>query len=229
MSLAIVKPAAPEPDALTSLHAEKIELQRQADELAAVITRLKHFEGEETASLATIGEIGRREVAAMVEWASTGGVGDAPAPLSEERAAAAQRLAAARQQIEAGSQASAEIEARRGALQIQMAEIDARIDAAILDVLENEFHAARVKFAGALADVRLLAADVFGARGAILSQAEALRMRGQADEATAIYRRVEVLDRQATDLDASPLIGDVNSARDAASARALVMKAGIRK
>ena len=119
--------------------------------------------------LATIGDIGRREIEAMTEWAKAGCSGDAPAPLSDERADAAKRLAAARLQIESAEAVRGELQARQPEASASLGEIDARIDAAILDVLETDFHAANKKFSRALADARLLAADVFGARAAIFS------------------------------------------------------------
>ncbi len=217
------------PDQLAALHAEKSKLQTQISELAATIGRLLALANEEATLLATIDDIGRREIEGMTEWASRGCVGDPPSPLTSERTAAAKHLAVARLQIESSSTVRAEIEARQAEASAALAEIERKIDAVILDALENEFHAAREKFASALAAVRLLAADVFGVRAAILSEAETLKMRGRITDATAIYHRVESLGRQSIDVDASPLVGEVNRATEAASARALAMKAGVRK
>ena len=225
MSLAVVKNPPPA-DPLAALHSERADLQRQIADNAATITRLKILEGVKASVLATIGDIGRREIEAMTEWAKAGCSGDAPAPLSDERADAAKRLAAARLQIESAEAVRGELEARQAEASASLGEIDARIDAAILHVLETDFHAANKKFSRALADARLLAADVFGARAAILSQAETLKMRGRIEEAVPIFRRVEELDRQPIDVDANPLGAEVAAAAEAASRRALAMKAG---
>jgi hypothetical protein len=222
--LAALTPEKPAIDPLGELRAEQAELQSQANELSATVARLMALETEEAAALAAIGEVGRREVAVLVEWASAGGAGDAPAPLSAERAEAAKRLAGARQKIEAGLLARAEIEARQAEVGAALAEIDRKIDAAILEALERDYHAARLAFGRGLAAARNLAADVFGTRAVILGQAENLRNRGQTEEANVIFRRVEALDRAGIDLDASPLVGEVNSAREAATARAASLR-----
>ncbi len=52
---------------LGELHVEKFALQNQISELSTTIARLMALENEETAALAMVGDICRREVGAMTE------------------------------------------------------------------------------------------------------------------------------------------------------------------
>jgi hypothetical protein len=227
--LAIVDTEKPAIDPLAALHSEKADLQIQIAELNSERERLAALAAQAGEEEAALREVDRQENALFSAWAATGAKAAAPALLTAERQAASERLALARAKASGAETAIREIDARLAAANVEARDLSATIDAAIFDAMERDFHAAKEKFSRALAAVRLLAANAFGTRAAILAEAENLRMRGEIASATEIFRRVEALDRAGTDVDASPSVGEVRSATEVAKARAAAMKTGSRK
>lgn len=222
--LAIVVDEKPAIDPLAALHAEKANFQLQITELNSERERLTALAAQAGEQETALREIDRTEATLFSGWAASGAKGDAPALLTAERQAASTGLALARAKAAGAAIAIQEIDARQAEAGAALAEIERKIDAAIIDALAMDYHAARERFGRALVSARDLAADVFGTRAVILGQAENLRNRGQTEEATVIYRRVEALDRAGIDLDATPLVGEVNSAREAVMARAASLR-----
>ncbi len=223
--LAIVdeKPAI---DPLAALHAEQADFQLQNAELNSERERLTVLAAQAGEEEAALREVDRRENELFRAWAASGAKAAAPALLTAERQAASERLALAQAKAAGAESAIREIDARLAAAHVEARELSAKIDRAILDALERDFHAAKEKFSCALAAARLLAAAAFGTRGAILAQAENLRMRGEIESATEIFRRVEALDRAGIDVDASPSVGEVRSATEVAMTRAMALRKG---
>jgi hypothetical protein len=224
--LAIVDKEKPAIDPLAALHAEKAALQSQIAELNSERERLAALAAQAGEQEAALREIDRTEAALFSGWAASGANGDAPALLTSERQAASTGLALARAKAAGAAIAIQEVEARQAEGGAALAEIERKIDAAIIDALERDYRAARERFSRALAGARNLAADVFGTRAAILIQAENLRNRGQTEEANLLYRRVEGLDRAGIDLDATPSVAEVNRALEFAKARVASLRTG---
>jgi hypothetical protein len=226
LSLAIVDTEKSAIDPLAAIHAEKFELQSQIAELNSERERLTALAAQAGEQEAALREIDRTEAAMFSGWAASGAKGNAPALLTAERQAASTDLALARAKAAGAAIAIQEVEARQAEAGAALAEIDRKIDAAIIDALESGYQAARERFGRALAGARAMAADVFGTRAVILGQAENLRNLGQTEEANLIYRRVEGLDRAGIDLDATPLVAEINRALECAKARAVALRKG---
>lgn len=223
VNLKLVEAAA---DPLAALVAERTELAGKIDEYSSAQTRLKALEDEESTVLDEIGAIGARETEAVRKWAANGCKGDCPGPLTKEREAAAKRLADAQAKAASGARAASEV----GRLQLdaskRIAEINAEIDRLVLDDMEAEWADAKADYRKALAEAQRRAAQVYGARNALLHRAEWLRGNGRDDEAAAIFRKVEQLDADRLDADATPTNGQVNAAADAIYAAAERKRSG---
>src|SRR5712671_2012522 len=116
---AAAEPATP----LEQLHADRAGLASELAGLNTSSARLRETANAEAAVLREIGELGSAEIAAMTAWASSGCVGDPPAPDQKQRRALAEKLSAAQSAAAAAKGAGQDIDHQIGELNHRLATI----------------------------------------------------------------------------------------------------------
>ena len=193
-ALAVVKSAEPAQHRLAALLSEARDLAAEYGRLAEQRARLEAFGEEEAAIFAEIGEIGRREVAEVREWAANP-IGEPPAPHSKDRAALATKLARAQARADAGKIAVGELDAKQREIHARQLALEPQIVAEICDRLEAEYSAGLSLMKDQLRAARHQAAHVGGLFDALRDQAQHLQGAGKTDDARVIFARLERLEK----------------------------------
>ena len=186
-------PNAP-PDRLAGLLSEASALRDEFQRLAEQRTRLETFGEEESVIFAEIGEIGRREVAEVREWASNP-IGEPPAPHSKDRAALATKLARAQARADAGKIAIGELDAKQREIHAKQLALEPQIVGEVCDRLEAEYSAGLALLNDQLRAARQQAAHVGGLFDALRDQGQRLQAAGKIDDARVIFTRLERLEK----------------------------------
>jgi hypothetical protein len=184
----------PASDRLAELLAERDDLGADYARLSAERNRIRVLEGEEATILAEIGELGRSEVRAIRDWAKNPH-GDPPAPLTEERAVAARRLADAQAACAAGRVAISELDAGLAAIHRQQLALEPSITALIFDLLTADYGQCLDELRASLVTARAKAAQAFGLFDAMRAEAQHLQGSGKTDEAREMFARLEHLEK----------------------------------
>ena len=184
----------PAPDRLAGLLSEAAALRDEFQRLAEQRARLEAFGNEESAIMAEIGDIGRREVEAVKAWAADP-QGNPPSPLVKEREKLAHKLAAAQANAGAAGVAVSEIDAKQRKIHQKQLELEPQIVGEICNRLESEYCAGLATLKDQLQAARRQAAHVGGLFDALRDQAQHLQGAGKIDDAIVIFQRLERLEK----------------------------------
>ena len=178
---------------LEILRAHRGALNGRIVRLQAERNRLHDAETAETEALKAIGELGRAEVAAVREWASTGSPGPAPKGDAARRAELTRDLVAAEAASAAARGAGAGVDQELADITREAAGLAEQIErAAVVELIEL--------FNGGWSDVQIRAVELratiaraFAVLHFLRDRADEHRTRGREAEAMAIFRQVERL------------------------------------
>jgi len=180
-------------DPLSALKLRRADLGERTTGLHEQRARLRDAEDVERDARAALDALGRDEVTAVREWASTGAPGTAPKGDPERRAALTRDLVAAQAGAEAARCAGAGVDQELADVSLEAAGLAEQIEmAAVADVV--------ARFGGEWSDVQIRAVELratiaraFAVLHFLRDRADEHRTRGREAEAMAIFRQVERL------------------------------------
>lgn len=221
----VAEAVTPPPDALADLIAQRDALESEIVRLNGARTRLAALVDEENDAIATVGEIGSREVEAFRSWALAGGVDAAPELLTAERRAAAEKLALAQAKAAGAEKVIVAFEREQAEIHGRQLDLARKIEALIFDRLQGEFRSEANAINAAVLVLRQRAAALGGLSKSILDIAENLQRRGLHDEAVGFFQRAERLP-QVNLADIGPTGAEIDAGALEWIARAEAMRRG---
>jgi len=195
---------------LESLRAHRGALNGRLVRLQAERTRLRAAEDAETEALAAIGELGRDEVTAVREWASTAVAGPAPKGDPERRAALTRDLVVAEAASAAARGAGAGVDQELADITREAANLAEQIERAAVVEVVDQFQAKWAEIREDAARLRSEIARALAISVALFEQADRHEDHGRADAAMRIRRAVQPL-LGAVKIDVGPTNGEVHA------------------
>jgi len=193
---------------LEILRAHRGALNGRLVRLQAERTRLRAAEDAETEALAAIGELGRAEVAAVREWASTAAPGPAPGIDAERRAALTRDLVAAQAGAEAARAAIGDVDQELAAVSREAAGLAEQIEHAAVVEVVDQFQAKWAEIREDAARLRSEIARALAITTTLRDRVDHLDVRGRPEDAQRIRRMLEPL-YSGLSLDFNPTNGEV--------------------
>ncbi len=193
---------------LENLKARRSALNGTVVRLQAERDRLRKAEDAETEALKAIGELGRAEVAAVREWASTGSPGPAPGVDAARRAELTRDLVAAQAAAEAARAAIGDVDMELAAVSREAAGLAEQIEMAAVAEMIDRFNAELTEVQAGAVELRSAVARTLAISMALFAQADHHEDRGRADAAMRLRRAAQPL-LGAVKVDVGPTNGEV--------------------
>lgn len=193
---------------LEILKAHRGALNGRLIRLQAERNRLHEAEAAETKALVAIGELGRDEVAAVREWASSGSPGPAPGIDASRRAELTANLVTAQAAAEAARAAIGDVDLELADVSREAADLAGQIEMAAVAEMIDRFGTEFVEVQAGAAELRSAIARVLAISVALFERADQHEDRGRADAAMRIRRAAQPL-LGVVKVDVGPTNGEV--------------------
>ncbi len=195
-------------DPLSALKLRRADLGERTAGLHEQRNRLREAEAAERDARAALDALGRAEVAAAREWASSGAPGSAPGIDAARRAKLTADLVAAQAGAEAARGAGAGVDRELADVSREAAGLAERIEMAAVAELITVFNAELAKVQAGAAELRSALARTLAISMALFARADQHEDRGRADAAMRIRRAVQPL-LGAVKIDVGPTVAEV--------------------